>query len=318
MHRHFRDNDDDEEEAYWLSDAIDLWLRKGGVAYRKVTWEYSYKPTYRVLRELVANQRRDRTMPDGAHQFQLLDIPIRQINRATVRAYHDGLIELPARQGRRSDGLEAKERIRQGRKDGLKPPSLSSVVKKLEHINPFPVYAKSKCWIPEAVLDEFKISIKDAVSKVIMVEKQARTKPGAVALSSDENSNAPLNNHCSRRWRSSGHRSIGSHCCMCMRDCGCPSRRVCIRTTSSTSMGCRAYRSSTISPPDDAETSDGLAWANDRIPGSPLTYEEFRRVRNSASRRVIPLHPRLLELGLLDFVHQRKMGLRCRSTCFPN
>lgn len=310
------DDDEEEEEAYWLSDAIDLWLSKGGVAFRKETWEYSYKPTYRVFKELVANQRRDRTMPDGTHQFQLLDTPVRQINRATVRAYHDGLKELPARQGQRSDGVEAKERIRQGRKDGLKPPSLSSVVKKLEHIKPFLVYAKSKGWISEAVLDELKISMKDAVSKVIMVEKQARTKPGAVALSSDELKRTfeqPLFTQMAIKWPSqywvpllylyAGLRvseSSGLHSNDIFDVDGVP----CISVINDQS-------------PDDAETNDGLAWANDQLPGSPLTYEEFRRVKNSASRRVIPLHPRLLELGLLDFVHQRKMGLAMPIHLFP-
>jgi hypothetical protein len=32
--------------------------------------------------------------------------------------------------------------------------------------------------------------------------------------------------------------------------------------------------------------------------------EEFRRLKNAASRRIVPIHPKLLELGFLDFVRR--------------
>ena len=98
----------------WLSDAIDTW-RAGGTTFSDESWTFSYKPSFRVFRELIADVRRDRTLKDGSLEEDILDMPVNQITRAHVLAFVEGLKVLPQRQGRRTDGVEALARIEEGR-----------------------------------------------------------------------------------------------------------------------------------------------------------------------------------------------------------
>lgn len=60
--------------------------------------------------------------------------------------------------------------------------------------------------------------------------------------------------------------------------------------------------------PDDPEREneiDGDVDDTDRTRKiAAKTSEEYRRVKNRASRRVVPIHPKLIEQGFLDYVKE--------------
>ena len=138
----------------WLSDAIYTW-RADGTTFSEESWTFSYKPSFRVFRELICDVRRDRTLKDGSLEEDILDMPVNRIARAYILAFAEGLKVLPQRQGRRTDGIEALARIEEGRSKRLPSPSKGSVAKKLLHIRPFLVWAKRKGWVGQDVVDEF-------------------------------------------------------------------------------------------------------------------------------------------------------------------
>ena len=169
----------------WLSDAIDTW-RADGTTFSEESWTYSYKPSFRVFRELIGEVRRDRTDKDGSLDEDILDMRVSQITRAHIQAFAEGLKVLPQRQGRRTDGVEALARIEEGRSKRLPSPSKGSVAKKLLHIRPFLVWAKRKGWMGQDVVDEFALALENADAAVSKSNSSKSVKPGYVALSAVE------------------------------------------------------------------------------------------------------------------------------------
>ena len=105
----------------WLSDAIDEWQKSA--SFSGVTWRYAYKPSFRMFRELIGTDRRDRKLNDGASQPNLLDIDVRKIYRQHVEMTHKSLCVMPQRQGRRNDNREARARFEQTKAARLIPMS---------------------------------------------------------------------------------------------------------------------------------------------------------------------------------------------------
>ena len=91
----------------WLSDAIDDWRKNGSGRFKQITWDTVYSPTFRVFREIVGNQRRDRETVEGFKVFSILDIPLHQLTRQHMKELRQCLQELPPNQGRRTNDTEA-------------------------------------------------------------------------------------------------------------------------------------------------------------------------------------------------------------------
>jgi len=170
----------DVGEVTWLSEAIEEWRLKSGVSFSKGSWEYSYKSTFRVFVELVGELRRDRESADGSIASGVLDIDVRHLGRVQVRKLYDGLQSLLPRQGKRDDRMEATERIADGKARKTRPPSKSSVAKKLSHIRPFLVYAERKGWTEAEIMQEMRLVVQAADSAVPKLKKDC------IALSPEE------------------------------------------------------------------------------------------------------------------------------------
>jgi len=56
--------------------------------------------------------------------------------------------------------------------------------------------------------------------------------------------------------------------------------------------------------PEDANDGDEDAQRKRKV--TAANPDAYRRLKNQASRRVVPLHPKLIELGLLEFVEKLK------------
>lgn len=291
-----------DAEGPWLSDAIDDWLENGGTKFSDLSWKNSYEPSFRVFRELIGDVRRDRAARDGTHEFGILDIQLHRLTRTHIQAFHDGLKCLPANQGCSTKTSEAHERIRQGLKEKVKRPSLSSVDKKLGHVAPFISYASSKDWIGLEVVSQMTLATQSAKANLVKASKNTTRKKGSIALSDAElkkmfHQPAFLDGAMHAAWRY-----------------WIP--QICLYQGARVSEGSGLYTDDIIIVdgihcmsfiPDDPEgedDADGDIEDKDRVRKvMAKSSEEYRRLKNKFSRRIVPIHPKLIELGFLDFVN---------------
>lgn len=289
------------EKRRWLSDAIEDWRINGGTKFSDHSWRFSYEASFRVFREIVGDTRRDFTHKDGTIQPGMLDIEMHRLTRSHIEAYFQGLRRLPPNQGSNTKNTEAHERIRQGIETKAKWPSLTSVEKKLVHVAPFITYASLKEWIKPEVLSEMKLSVQAASANLIKAEKQSPKKKGAVALSDAELKSmfeqpAFLNGAMFAPW-----------CYWVPQICLYQGARVSessgLHTDDIITIGGVPCMSFISDDANDEDEPDGQAPKKARGQKVlPRTSEEYRRVKNKASRRVVPIHPKLIERGFMDFV----------------
>ena len=286
----------------WLSDAIDTW-RADGTTFSEESWTYSYKPSFRVFRELIGEVRRDRTDKDGSLEEDILDMRVSQITRAHIQAFAEGLKVLPQRQGRRTDGVEALARIEEGRSKRLPSPSKGSVAKKLLHIRPFLVWAKRKGWMGQDVVDEFALALENADAAVSKSNSSKSVKPGYVALSAVELKTL-FEQHA---FLAGAIRADWSYWIPLL----------CLYQGLRVSEGAQLYTNDVIEvdgvpclsvipdASDDEDVEDGEKVPTTRPNAKPArSADEYRRLKNPSSRRIVPIHPKLIALGFLDFVRR--------------
>ena len=282
----------------WLSDAVDTW-RADGTTFSEESWTFSYKPSFRVFRELIADVRRDRTLKDGSVEEDILDMPVNHIARAHILAFVEGLKVLPQRQGRRTDGVEALARIEEGRSKRMPSPSKGSVAKKLLHVRPFLVWAKRKGWVGQDVIDELALALENADAAVLKAKSTKKIQPGYVALSAVE-----------LKTLFEQHAFLAG---AIVADWSYWIPLLCLYQGLRVSEASQLYTNdvvavdgvSCLSVISDASDDD-----DDDVPptrssaNAARSAEEFRRLKNPSSRRIVPIHPKLIELGFLDFVRR--------------
>lgn len=293
-----------EDKPEWLSEAITRWRAEGGVTFSENTWEFSYAPSFRQFLELLGDTRRDIVNADGTLTPSQLDIRLADLTRRHFVQLHEQMKLIPHRQGKRNDGLEAKEMIRRAAAGRLKPQSADNVAKKYRHPLPLVRFLKKKGWISEALLDEFHVQLKAADARALLVKKRSKKgKAGAVSLTGEElrktyESKEYLDGAIKCDWkywvdpiRLYAAARVGEVSQLLTTDiitiCGVP---------------CFSFvDDSPEVDGDDEETNGAVSKAN--------TVEEYRRLKNAASRRVIPIAPQLLKMGLLDLLRRRQEAL---------
>ena len=284
----------------WLSEAIQKWLTTGGIRFSAHTWKYSYEPSFRMMRELLATERRDIPQLDGSIVQNYLDVRVRALTREAIEDLGASLQRMPAQQGKRPK-IEAPTLLAQAAEKHLAVYSAGNVAQRLRHMLPWFDHAAEKEWIAEGVLSEFKLLLKDADARADNAAAFSEVrKAGTVALTPLEfkatyESDLYVQGAVKRDW-------------MFWSDPG------------------RLYSASRVSEfsqlhTDDIIIVDGIpcfSFIND-IPSNPsdqhefagllskaTSFEEYRRLKNKASRRVIPIAPQLIELGFMDFVRERQ------------
>lgn len=289
----------------WLSEAIEEWLENGANRFSAHTWKFSYAPSFRVLRELLGTERRDIVKADGTIVPNQLDIRIADLRRAHIEQLYKQLKQMPQRQGKRQDGVEAQVLIAQANANKLPVQSPSSVAKKLRHVFPWFEHAIRKDWIDVGVAHEFKLILEAAEARADLVSTaQGVHKAGAVALSIEElcrtyESQAYITGAVERDWK---------YWCDPLR----------LYTGARVSEVAQLFTNDLIEVDgvpcisivndipkvgkdvDDREADFGGAVSKAE------TFAEYRRLKNQASRRIIPVHPKLIEMGFLDWVRHRQ------------
>lgn len=275
----------------WLSDAIVDWRLNGPNRFSNGSWEHTYASTFRVLREVIGNVRRTITHSDGGQQHNAPDIRVSELTRDHIVHFHEALKVLPPNQGHNTAIIEALVRIRDREKNKQPLPSAHSVEKKLGHVQPFFKYAKQSKWVHSDVFDVMELSRKSAAALLAKKERRSPRKKGYGALNTDElrklfGQPAFAANAKKKPWTY----WIPLFCLY---------------------QGMRVSEASQLYT-DDIITIDGIPCVSliedsqgdvveDDLEDVARTSAEYRRLKNMSSRRTLPLHPKLIELGFLKF-----------------
>lgn len=291
----------------WLSDAIKRWRNHDGIRFSDETWNHSYKPTFRIFRELLGNERRDIVQDDGSLLPSQLDRRIDTISRSDIEQLYEQLKVYPSRQGKRIDELEAPQRIQIARAEKRRVQSPANVDKLLEQINPCLSYMADKGWVSHELCWEMKLQRQAAIQRA---SKAAEAKPhgaaGAVALAIGElkrtfEQPAYLQGAITNDWayfidpiRLYVGPRVSEVAQLYIEDIihvdGIP---------------CFSFAPDLTPDPDEDEAAAPKHRKSNKAYG-PQTEAEYRRLKNKASRRVVPIHPALIEMGFLDFVESRR------------
>ena len=275
----------------WLSDAIEEWRRNGPNRFSNGSWVHTYASTFRVLREIIGNTRRTITHSDGSQQHNAPDIRVCEITRDHIVRFHDALKVLPPNQGHNTAIIEALVRIRDREKNQQPLPSPHSVEKKLGHVQPFFKYAKQSKWVHSDVFDVMELARKSAAALLAKKERRSPRKKGYGALNTDElrklfGQPAFAANARKKPWSY----WIPLFCLY---------------------QGMRVSEASQLYT-DDIITIDGIPCVSliedaqgdvveDDLLDVARSSAEYRRLKNMSSRRTLPLHPKIIELGFLEF-----------------
>lgn len=282
----------------WLSEAIERWRTKAGVKFSNQSWKDAYKPTFRVFREMLGTVRRDLVDSDGSTLKSQLDIRLADLTRGHMELFHDLLRQFPPRQGKRNDGLEAPAILKRAAAERAKPQSDVNTAKKMRQVWPWINYASKKGWIPLELAHEFSLQLQAAENRAGEREN-AGQKKGAIALSIEElcgtyESEAYLAGAMEIDWKYwidplrlyTGAR-VSEISQLYTND-----------IIEVSGIPCISFVNDSVDDEDEDEGGGAVSKAE--------TIEEFRRLKNRASRRIIPIHPALIEMGFLDWVKKRQ------------
>ncbi|WP_205665271.1 site-specific integrase, partial [Caldimonas tepidiphila] len=283
----------------WLSEAIEHWRTKSGVRFSDQTWTSAYQPSFRIFRELIGKDRRDLVREDGSLEPSQLDIRLSELSRAHMELLHDLLRKLPQRQGKRQDGLEALTLLRLAKERRWPVQSPGNVAKKLSHIHPFVRYASAKGWIEHSVALELDLQLKAAERRASQAESKT-PKLGAIALSTEE----LRHTYESEAYREGALQIDWKYWIDPLRlYTGARVSEISQLYTNDIvevdGVPCFSFVNDILT--DDDEESDTGGFMS-----KAQTLEEYRRLKNRASRRIIPIHPKLIELGFLEWVRNRR------------
>jgi integrase len=254
-------------------------------AWSENTFKHTHEPSLRLFKELVGRLM-EVTTEDGAVTTNV-DRPFGEVTRQVLESFIEEFWLFPSQQGKRGEGRLARDVLRTGGPQQ----SRANVFKRLAHIRQFLVFCCDKNYLQREVLRELDLVLAKDTARAR--EKAALASAGAggviadgyVAFSNDDIQAlfgpvfvAHARDNPARYWIP----LLGLFA------------------------GLRVGEASQLRP-TDFETVDGvdcLRVTGDAVGQSPSA--DAQRVKTLASLRLIPLHPKLKELGLMGYVQQRR------------
>jgi integrase len=247
------------------------------------TFKHTHEPSLRLFRELVGVS----TQAAGSNDTELhaIDRPLEELTRADIERFIEEFWKYPAQQGQRS-GQTAREVLQAG---GA-PQSRANVFKRLAHIRQFLAYCRDKNYVQSEVVQEIDLVLAKDTARAR--EKAALAAAGSDGVIADgyvafsrsdlgtlfgEDFARHAKNNPARFWIP----LLGLYA------------------------GLRVGEASQLRP-SDFQTVDGIQCL--RVAGESVGQavdNTAQRVKTVASLRVVPVHPRLVELGLMKFVVTR-------------
>lgn len=277
-------------EAPTISEAFRDWSelqRRTGV-WTKETVEFTHKPTNRIFRELVGEP-----MPlplNDAGDAVTIDLELAQLTPERMARFIREFWDYPERQGQRHTGQTAREVMTMG---GT-PQEPANAYKRLRLISQFIKHCIQKSWVDPRVLRELEIVLsKDSA--------RARSKLRAAALADEE-------------YDSDGYLSFTDDELSSLfgeafhaRPQRLPQRAAATYWLPLIGLF-TAMRVAEMSALEVSDFSvfDGVHCVRVKEHQALSPEVEGSRLKTVASRRTLPLHPKLIDLGLLDYVEQRR------------
>jgi len=257
------------------------------------TRRYTHEPSIALFRELVGESQENDA---GATP---LDLPLSKLDRQKMSDFIENFRAFPARQGKRyanaRDALAA----------GGEPQSLENYFKRLEHIHQFVRYCTDKGWVNEEVSAELQHTLKRNNKRSRQAEAKKRIVQGGTA---DDGYVA----FSSADLASIFGPGFVSHV---------TARRSAAWRTDDVARATYRYWTPIIALYTGMRLSEvcqlqvGDLVAREGIPclsvAAGRTDEDLgatTRIKTISSLRTIPIHPKLIELGLLAFVEQRRQA----------
>ena len=250
------------------------------------TAKYTHEPSIRLFRELVGRTTR---RSDGVDQTdEILDLPLHELGVKQIERFLTEFRQYPDQQGKRTRHATARQALEAG---GI-PQSADNFFKRLEHIKQFLEYCADKKYLAPQVVAEVKLVLGKDTKRRRQNEMKVKAaahgvvSDGYVAFTPQELSKLfgpAFQKHVDGRPARYWIPLIGLY------------------------TGMRIGEISQLQPTDFE--LDGTPCVSIRAhapsPAGEDPNEPKRRVKTLASIRTVPLHPKLIELGLLEYVRGR-------------
>lgn len=256
-------------------------LQRASAEWSDETLRYTHTPTIKLFRELVG-EARPHTGTDDSEQW---DLTLDRLDKERIDRFLDEFWRFPARQGRRSS-LTARELMEQG---GT-PQSRANVFKRLGHVRLFIEYCVQKGWVQPQVLQAIDVVLSKDTKRNRL--KAAAQRPGFdgsyvdgyVSFNNDELAalfGKAFKTHVARRADRYWIPLLGLY------------------------SGLRVSEASQLQT-GDFIIVDGVACIEVKTHEHQGSETGKTRVKTGAAIRKVPIHPRLVELGLLAYVEARR------------
>ena len=247
------------------------------------TFKHTHEPSLRLFKELLETSsatidtRGERESP----------LQLQEVSRKMVEKFAEDFWRYPAQQGKRSEHKHARNILN----EGGTPQSRANVFKRLAHIRQFLVYCSEKEYVGQDLVKELDVVLSKDTARAR--EKAAMAKAGADGVPADGYI-AFTREDIQALFGSALEEHAAKH-----------PARLWIPLLGLFA-GLRVAEASQLRP-SDFEDIEGIPCV--RVTGDAVgdsTSANSQRLKTSASRRCIPLHPKLIELGLLDYVNKRR------------
>ena len=275
------------------SEAAPVFLSRAFAKYaalhRRGTWTEntlkSHEPTIRLFRELVGEDGASTQATDR----EAMDLPLQALTPDKLVKFLEEFWEYPTRQGTRGTGNSAREIL----KKGGKPQSRDNVFKQLGKVRQFLNFCVEKRWVGEQLIREIDLVLKTDTDKA---RENARLA-GLVDGGSADGGYLPFSDE---ELTSLFGSAFGLHSKDNAARYWIP--LIALHT------GMRLAEISQLQPGDFIEV-DRVMCIQVQPHKCALAKSEQTRLKTAASYRAVPVHPALIQLGLLNHVaHQKASG----------
>lgn len=250
------------------------------------TAKYTHEPSIRLFRELVG--RPSHRCDSEGEIREVIDLPVRELGVSQIERFLTEFRQYPEQQGKRTRHVTARQVLDVG---GM-PQSGANFFKRLEHIKQFLEFCVAKNYLSQQVVAEVKLVLGKDTKRRRQNEMKAKAatdgviSDGYVAFTPQELSKLfgpafeeNVNGRPARYWIP----LIGLY------------------------TGMRIGEISQLQPTDFELEGTPCVSVRSHAPSTSVEdlNEPKRRVKTLASIRTVPLHPKLIELGLLEYVRGR-------------
>lgn len=264
----------------WLSETVEIYAQEmlNSKKWETNTWERTYKPLLRDFRELVSQAKRDVNNKDGLPE-SIWDVQVRQLGEDHIQRYCDAMWKYPANYASKKDAGDAKQALN----SGYEPQSRSNAHKKIRMVGTFLRWAYKRKKLSDELADLLPVEHVDKKADKSKEGYQPWTEAELKKIFERKTYPADgweywipiLGLYTGARANELAQLLVSD--VVTMGDIPC------------------IY----ITDLDDIDDDEPIA-----TPDASKTHR--KSVKNAASRRLVPIHPKVVELGFLRFVEAQK------------